>query len=259
MTLPLHDYPDFQKPLNTADLREEWSDDAVAAGFGTALQAFDVRQFSSLTFRFAAQTNTAPASFQRASFTVQFYDDPDALVPVWAEEFSVHAYNPGGGTFAVENGWLYLGIPVMGPFVSSFCLNNGSVDMTLSGLVVGSSRSFPGTYLRESINPLTSGVNHVDAKLTSGVTAVAAGASAFRPLRLHQGRVSYQLSTATQPATFNITAADGELIRQILVAVGAEAVGELVLPSQSCRVQITNTGAGNGNFRATVVAQRQNW
>lgn len=259
MTLPLHDYPDFQKPLNTADLREEWSDANVAAGFGTALQAFDVRQFSSLTFRFVALCNTAPASFQRASFAVQFFDDPDALYPVWEEDFSVHAQNSNGAGFGVTSGWLYVGIPVMGPFMSAFCLNNGSVAMSLSGLVVGSSRSFPGTYLRESIDPLTAGADKVDAKLTSGVSAVAAGASSFRPLRLHQGRVSYQFSTGTQPGTFNVTAADGELIRQILVAVGAEAVGELVLPSQSCRVQIINTGAGNGNFRATVVAQRQNW
>lgn len=259
MALTEHDYPDWQRPLSTADLNTDFNDSALAAGSSVSFPLTDVRRFSSVGIRAGYFCNSAPASYQPVSIVVEWWDDPGNTGPIWVEAFQVWAKNAGGGAFAVNNAWLYIAQACMAPYLMVTMTNNGSVQMTCGGTVLGHSRSLAGTFVREGQLSSPSVVGDTDAKVSDGQTNIGAGATAKRILRLHVGRAKFEFIAGGQPGTFTVISTDGSQIYQVALAAGGVDRPEIVLPSQTCRVEITNTGAAAGNFRNTVILDRSAW
>ncbi len=259
MTIPLHDYPDWQRSLSTADTAEIHTDAVVTPGNFTDTSILDMRPYQSFVLKVTPSLNETATDYGNVLIEMNWYLDEAQSVVVYQDTYSVYPSNVGGGSFVVEELDFYLQDVVHGPFCEAAVSNWGPDDISVDYALLGHTRPIPGPYARQTSDTSPASMGATSSRLLSDSGTLGAGASAVYPLRIAPGLVRVYVETATRNHYIRYITPTGATIDEYQVAAGVVDVRDIYFPTESMRIDVENTGAGNGDHFIRAVHDRRYW
>ena len=260
MTLPLHDFPDWQQSLQTADLAQSVTNQALNAGNFFSLPVQDMRAYSSFSVQVEVSTVAAPTAYNGIGIVMDWRDAASVGNAIYEDVYWIFPKGVGGGVFNTDNGRFECQDAVHGPFCRVTLFNNGVDNCTTDIRLFGNSRALGRRYVQNTPNTGGVAVDMQSSILIANGSNLGPGATETKLLRMAPGPVTVVLQTgAAGPYTFNMFDPLGLLFYQEVVAAGAAPIHDIILPRCAVRFAAVNTaGVANGYF-ASLVSGRDNW
>jgi len=260
MTQTLHDFPDYQGSLTTADLDATFGTSNLAGGVPITSSVLDMRSYNSYSIRAWARQNAAGTAFNPCRLDMYWYADQAAGRELYRERIGWWGSNNNVGAFASQLGRLYIHDATKGSFLQFEIYNMGPDTLSCSNDVSGRSRSLGMRYVQNMSDSIAIlDLFRSSNLITSGGVALAAGATANYLAPLAPGLAHVRLAAITTPHTFIFTDGAGQDIGSFVLAVGAEVRELIALPQSGIKVSVTNTGGVIGTHIVNVVSARDNW
>lgn len=256
MTLPLIDYPDFQRPLASAEVVKVSQQASVGGGGLIGPFISDMRNYVSVALVCTAITPGVPTAYGSVDVLLAWCEDAAGAIPIFTETFCFWSQPAGGAVFLTPGGRLMFQDACRGPYLSVTLSSRSPNPIDLTARVYGASRSLGNRIVKEHDVSVTVSSTDSDVLASTGVVTTAAGAISQYPLQLHEGPVWVRYSAGITTHTFDVYTSQGLRIDQQLLAVGQIVRGLNPWPGQSMRVAVTNTGGVPGDHRLDVIAQK---
>lgn len=260
MSLPLHDYPDWQRALHTADLQQSATNQALNAGGFFSLPVQDMRPYTSFSVQVEVTTVGAPTAYNPIAVVLDWRDAPSLGNPVFEDVHWIWPRGVGGGVFAWESGRFEQQDVVHGPYLTVTLFNNGVNNCTTDIRLYGNTRVIGRNYVRNTPNTGGVAVDEWSSVLLSDSSFVAAGAFKDILMRLCPGPASIMLICgAASTFTFQLYTPLGKLVYSEPVAAGVTALRQWDLPKTALKFEAVNTGGANNNYTVAITGNGQDW
>lgn len=255
MSLPLHDFPDWQASLDTADLVVNLTSQALGGGGFVNSVILDMRSYSSYSLTVKVTTNAAATQYNQIQIYTFWTQDNAGATRMYMDNFEIFAADAGFGAFTSVFGRFDIQDAVHGAFLQISVVNTGADNCTLDLNIYGNSRTIARRYLSNPswFDGIGSGFN--DRALLGEIgTAIGAGVTVSRLLRLAPARASFILFNALATVQWRLLRPDGTTIGIWQPAAGVALAFDYSLPRTATRLTINNFGGAGTTFNVDINA-----
>lgn len=260
MTQTLHDYPDWQQSLNTADLDANITSSVLGAGGTVVMTAKDMRNYSSFGLHVFARQNALGTAYNPVHVNLLWSSTAAGARRPYRERYGIWASNNGLGAFASSLGNLFLADSVKGAWLTIEVVNNGPDALVCDIDLTGNSRSQGRRYLTNDSDSISFAAVFADSLLVSAsAVALGAGATATYLLPLSPGLARARMVATTTIHLFNFFDIYGNDLGSYVGAAGSDVHDFLALPKSAVQATVQNVGGVAGTHFLQVVTARDNW
>lgn len=260
MTLPLHDFPDWQRDLATADLIVNQSSQALNAGNFLNLAAQDLRPYSSFAVEVDVTTNAAPTAWNGIGISIGWKDLASLGKAIYDDVYFIIPKGVGGA-FATDNGRFELQDAVHGPFLFVSLFNAGVDNCTATINLYGNSRALGRRYVQNVA--VASGGFSIDVSssqlLSVNSTPLGAGAVIETAVRMAPGVAYTRMQSVVGAMIFQYFTPNGKEINGFNVAAGQDLHTDLALPRSAVICRVTDTSGAPNNYQWMLTTSRTSW
>ncbi len=260
MTQSLHDYPDWQGSLNTADLDVTAQSVVLGVGSAVSLAPQDMRNYSSFSVHVRVSQAGAATAYNGCAVSLLWAANNAGARRPYREVYGIWAEDNGAGAFACLLGDMYLNDSVKGSWLTVAVDNYGADVLACTIDLAGNSRSQGRRYLTNPHNSIALiDVFANSSLINANNVALAAGATATYLVPLSPGLARVRMVAITTTHFFSFFDIMGRDLGSWVGVAGSDFHEFVALPHSAVKMVVTNNGAVAGNHYVNLVTARDNW